>query len=115
MKDCQAYIDKMQQAILDNALSNARNRAIFNDQTGINEKEFSDPSCTLVHANGNLGENAYRPLEGKPLNGIYVTVLNNKIQELKDTIIAGAGILRDQCIRYCIIAGSSWKTCKGFQ
>ena len=85
MKDCQAYIDKMQQAILDNALSNARNRAIFNDQTGINEKEFSDPSCTLVHANGNLGENAYRPLEGKPLNGIYVTVLNNKIQELKDT------------------------------
>ena len=85
MKDCQAYIDKMQQAILDNALSNARNRAIFNDQTGINEKEFSDPSCTLVHANGNLGENAYRPLECKPLNGIYVTVLNTKIQELKDT------------------------------
>lgn len=85
MKDGQAYIDKMQQAILDNALSNSRNRAIFNDQAGINEKEFSDPSCTLVHANGNLGENAYRPLEGKPLNGIYVTVLNNKIQELKDT------------------------------
>ncbi len=85
MKDCQAYIDKMQQAILDNALSNSRNRAIFNDAAGINEKEFSDPSCTLVHANGNLGENAYRPLEGKPLNGIYVTVLNNKIQELKDT------------------------------
>lgn len=85
MKDCQAYIDKMQQAILDNALSNSRNRAIFNDQAGINEKEFSDPSCTLVHANGNLGENAYRPLEGKPLNGIYVTVLNNKIQELKET------------------------------
>lgn len=85
MKDCQAYIDKMQQAILDNALSNSRNRAIFNDQAGINEKEFSNPSCTLVHANGNLGENAYRQLEGKPLNGIYVTVLNNKIQELKDT------------------------------
>lgn len=85
MKDCQAYIDKMQQAILDNALSNSRNRAIFNDAAGINEKEFSDPSCTLVHANGNLGENAYRPLEGKPLNGIYVTVMNNKIQELKDT------------------------------
>ena len=85
MKDCQAYIDKMQQAILDNALSNSRNRAIFNDAAGINEKEFSDPSCTLVHANGNLGENAYRPLEGKPLHGIYVTVLNNKIQELKDT------------------------------
>lgn len=85
MKDCQAYIDKMQQAILDNAMSNARNRAIFNDAAGINEKEFSDPSCTMVHANGNLGENAYRPLEGKSLNGIYVTVLNNKIQELKDT------------------------------
>lgn len=85
MKDCQAYIDKMQQAILDNALANARPRVVVNDQAGLNEDEFSDTSCTIVHANGSLLENAYRPLQAGTLNGIYMTVLNNKIQEIKDT------------------------------
>ena len=84
-KNTQMYIDKLQQAILDNALSNARSRGIVNDQAGINVEEFADPSVTLIHAHGNLGENAYRPLETKPLNGIYVSVMNNKIQEMKDT------------------------------
>lgn len=85
MKDCQAYIDKMQQAILDNALANARPRVVVNDNAGLNQKEFSNPSCTIVHASGNLGENAFRPLQTGSLNGVYVTVLNNKIQEIKDT------------------------------
>lgn len=85
MKDCQAYIDKMQQAILDNALLNSRSRTVVNDASGINEKELADPSCTVIHANGSLLENAFRQLETKPLNGIYMTVLNNKIQEIKDT------------------------------
>ena len=85
MKDTQMYIDKLQQAILDNALANARSRAIFNDQAGINEEEFADPSVAVVHSHGNLAENAYRAIEGKPLPGIYMTVLNNKIQEMKDT------------------------------
>lgn len=84
-KDNQAYIDKLEQAILDNALINARARSIVNDTAGINVDEFSDPSCTLVHATGNLGENAYRQITAQPLSGIYMSVLNNKIQELKDT------------------------------
>lgn len=84
-RDTQMYVDKLQQAILDNALMNARSRVIANDQAGINQEEFADPSKTIVHASGNLAENAYRAIETKPLNGIYVTVLNQKIQELKDT------------------------------
>lgn len=85
MKDCQAYIDKMQQAILDNALINARSRSIVNDNAGINADEYADPSKTLIHATGNLGENAFRQIETRPMSGIYMTVLNNKIQEIKDT------------------------------
>lgn len=84
-KDNQAYIDKMEQAILDNALINARARSIVNDTAGINVEEFADPSCTIVHATGQLGENAYRQITSQPLSGIYMSVLNNKIQELKDT------------------------------
>lgn len=85
MKDCQAYIDKMQQAILSNALVNSRNRSVVNDGAGINEKEYADPSCTIIHASGHLGENDFRELQHVPLNGIYLSVLNNKIQEIKDT------------------------------
>lgn len=85
MKDCQGYIDKMQQAILDNALANARSRVIINDSAGLNAEELADPSCTVVHASGNLGENAYRQITANPLSGVYMNVLNNKIQEIKDT------------------------------
>lgn len=85
MKDTQAYIDKMQQAILQNALANAKPRAIFNDGAGINEQEFADTNKAIVHASGNLGENAFRPLQVGTLNSVYVGVLNNKIEELKDT------------------------------
>ena len=85
MKDCQAYIDKMQQAILDNALLNARSRTIIDDTSGINDEELADPSCTVIHSHGNLHENSFREIKGQPLNGIYMSVLNSKIQELKDT------------------------------
>lgn len=85
MKDCQTYIDKMQAAILTNALSNARPKAIVNDQAGLNEDDLSDPEKTIIHAHGNLGENAYRELPRGNMSAIYLNVLNHKIQEIMDT------------------------------
>lgn len=85
MKDCQTYIDKMQAAILTNALSNARPKAIVNDQAGLNEEDLTDPEKTIIHAHGHLGENAYRELPRGNMSAIYLNVLNHKIQEIKDT------------------------------
>lgn len=85
MKDCQTYIDKMQAAILTNALKNARPKAIVNDAAGLNEDDLADPEKEIIHATGHLGENAYRELPRANMSPIYLNVLNQKIQEIMDT------------------------------
>lgn len=84
-KDEQLYIDKLQQAILENAVAGARPRAAVNSAAGLNEEEFLDLSNPIVHFDGHLGENDYRIIESSPLAPIYANVYLNKIQEMKDT------------------------------
>lgn len=83
MKDCQMYIDKMGQAILKNAYLGAKPRYLSKDGSGINEEEFTDLSKDIVHYNGD--PNAVKPIENPQLSSIYVEVMNNKIEELKET------------------------------
>ena len=84
IKDDQLYIDKMQQAILENTIGGASPRYAVNDSGSLNEDEFNDPTKRLVHFSGSLGENDFRQIVQTPLSGIYETVLMNKISELKD-------------------------------
>ncbi len=85
-RDPQMYVDMLDQAILANAMSNAAPRYfVRGDANGIDEEEFLDMSKPLVHTDGNLGDDFIRPIDGKALSGTYVTVRNNKIQELKET------------------------------
>lgn len=83
--DNQVYTDKMQQAILENALANARPRSAVRTDSGINEEEYLDMEKPLVHFEGNLGEDAFRQITVQPMAGIYETVYLQKIQEMKDT------------------------------
>jgi len=85
MKNCQEYIDRLDDAILDSALVNSKPRYFVRDDGGINEEELLDTDKPLVHVTGNLGEDAIRPMTQTNLNGLYVTVLENKINELKET------------------------------
>lgn len=84
IKDDQLYIDKMQQAILENTVAGARPRYAVREDGGLNEDEFNDLSRAIVHFSGTLGENDFRQIIPTPLSGIYETVLMNKISELKD-------------------------------
>ena len=83
-KDSQAYIDRGNQAIMKNMLANAGPRHFASNSSGLNEEEYTDLSKDIVHVD-NLDERAIRPIEGKPLNDIYVAVINNKVDELKET------------------------------
>lgn len=83
MKDCQMYIDKMGQAILKNAYLGAKPRYLSKDGNGINEEEFTDLSKDIVHYNGD--PDSIKPIENPQLSSIYVEVMNNKIEELKET------------------------------
>ena len=83
-KDSQEYIDRGNRAIMKNMLANAAPRHFASNSSGLNEEEYTDLTKDIVHVD-NLDERAIRPIDGKPLNDIYVQVINNKIDELKET------------------------------
>lgn len=84
-KDAQEYIDRGNQAILQNMLSNARPRHFIRSDGAVKEEEYADMTKDFVHVDGNLGQDSILPIQGKPLSEIYVNVINNKIDELKET------------------------------
>jgi len=86
MKDAQEEIDILGNEILKNARLGAKRRYFTRNEGAVNEKEFADLSKDFVHVSGSsLGEDSIREIASTPLSGVYVTVLNNKIAELKET------------------------------
>ncbi len=84
-KSAQEYIDRGNQAILMNMLANARPRHFIRSDGSVNEEEYADLSKDFVHVDGNLGQDSILPVQGKPLSGIYLSVVRDKIDELKET------------------------------
>lgn len=84
-KSAQEYIDRGNQAIMKNMLENARPRHFIREDGGVNEEEYADTTKDFIHVNGSLGEDSIQPVRANTLSGIYVEVLNNKIDELKET------------------------------
>ena len=83
-KSAQEYVDRGNQAILQNLLANARPRHFIRTDGAVNEEEYADMTRDFVHVDGNLGEDSIKPIAGKSLSDIYVTVIANKIDELKE-------------------------------
>ena len=84
-KSAQEYIDRCDQALLQNTLFNARPRTFIREDGGVNEKEYADATKTLIHVNGQLGQDSIMPVQANPLSQVYVTIQTNKVQELKET------------------------------
>ena len=83
-KSAQECVDRGNQAILQNLLANARPRHFIRADGAVNEEEYADMSRDFVHVDGNLGEDSIKPISGKSLSDIYVAVIANKIDELKE-------------------------------
>ncbi len=84
-KDPQLYIDRLSANILENAMMTTKKRFFVSGNTGVNEDEFLDWNRPLVHVEGELSDSRLKEIVTQPLNGIYVTVLQQKIEEMKDT------------------------------
>lgn len=82
-RDTQLDIDKLNKAIVDNAIAGATPRYFVRDDGTVNLNQFQDLSKQFVHVEGNIGEENIRPIENKPLDGIYVNYMQQKIDELK--------------------------------
>ena len=85
MRNPQEFIDRLDGAILDNALWAAKPRYFGKDSMGINEEEFLDTNRQIVHTTGSPNEDNLRPIETKELSGNALAVLQAKIDELKET------------------------------
>ena len=83
-KSAQEYIDRGNQAILMNMLANSRPRYFVRKDGAVNEEEYLDMTKPLVHVDGNLGQDSVLPIQGKPLSNVYVQILQDKIDELKE-------------------------------
>ncbi len=84
-KDPQLYIDKLSANILENSMMTTKKRFFISDSTAINEEEFLDWSRPLVHVQGELDDRRIKEIVTNPLDDIYVTVAQMKIEEMKDT------------------------------
>ena len=81
----QEYIDRGNQAIMQNMLANAKPRHFIRKDGSVNEEEYADLSKDFIHVDGNLGQDSIMPVQGKPLSNIYVQVVHDKVDELKET------------------------------
>lgn len=86
MKNAQEEIDELENEIMRNARLAARRRYFSRDDGAVNEEEFADFGKDIVHVSGaSLGEDSLREIRTAELPSVYVTILNNKIAELKET------------------------------
>ena len=84
-KDPQKYVDILGNSILKNSIVGATPRYFVRSDGNVNEQEFRDMNQAFVHVSGNLSDESLRPIDHPPLSDIYVSVMQLKIDELKQT------------------------------
>lgn len=86
-KDPQMYIDKLSQAVLENALRAGKKRWFIGAQTGVNKEQFLDWNKDFVDVEGsaNLDDAHMREITTTPLPGSTLNLLQMKVDELKET------------------------------
>lgn len=85
-KDMQAYIDRLDYAINRNALLLSKNRHFIQQNSGVNEEEFRDLSCDLVHVQGTLDEYHARRIDVGTMPEFVISHRKDKINELKEIL-----------------------------
>lgn len=82
-KDPQKFIDILGNSIIKNSVNGATPRYFVRQDGMINEEEYADVNNPFIHVNGALDELAIRPVDAPPLSETYVSVMQLKIDELK--------------------------------
>lgn len=81
----QTRIDRLNDAMLKNALANCTPRYFQRVDGAINEEEFLNLDNAIVHVNGNLGEDSIRNIPAQSISGNYISVQDGFINELRET------------------------------
>ena len=82
-KDEQTAIDMLSQAMTTNAVMRATPRYFARKDGSVNEQEFMDWSKPIIHTNGNLGQDALRPVEVNQMGSDAHNMLAQLIDAIK--------------------------------
>ena len=86
MKDTQTQIDLISASVAENIRMASTVRYFARGDGSINEKEFADWSNPIVHYTGSGNPNdSMIPIRVPELPGVYMSFINSKIDELKET------------------------------
>ena len=86
MKDTQTQIDLMSASVCENIRMASTVRSFARGDGSVNEKEFADWSNPIVHYTGSGNPNdSMVPIRVPEPSSLYVSFINNKINELKET------------------------------
>lgn len=81
----QTEIDLLKTSFVKNAMVGAIPRFFSRIDGNVNEEEFLDLTKPIVHVSGNVDEASLRQISYNQLPGVYVNMLNNTIDELRQT------------------------------
>lgn len=81
----QTAIDLMDTAFIRNTMVGAMPRYFKRQDAGVNEEEFLDLSKPLVSVDGNLGDDALKIIDSRPLPGNYIDYQRGRVNELRET------------------------------
>ena len=84
-RDPQLYIDQLSANLLQTSMMGSKRRYFASDSLNINLDDFADWGKDIVTVNGVLDPNRLREIEVTPPAPIYTTLLQMKIEEMKDT------------------------------
>lgn len=82
--DTQMMIDKMSQDLLENMDAAADERWFTKKDAGINAEQFLDRRRKIVEVDGNIAEERLQRIDTKTLDGMFVSLYDRKINELKE-------------------------------
>ena len=83
MKDTQASVDKLNQAMDENAVLAAKVRYIVSDNAGINEEELADFKKDVVHVSGRLDDAGFQQLQVAAMQGNCMGYRDSRVEEMK--------------------------------
>lgn len=83
-KNPQTEIDLLKTSFVKNALVGSIPRYFTSTDSSLNEEEFLDTSNPLIHVT-NVREDSLRKVDHIPLDGAYMNVMMQSIQELRET------------------------------
>ena len=84
-KDPQLYIDKLSANIMESSMAGSKIRFLASDDTNVNEEEIKDWNKPIIHVAGRIDETKMKQLDVHDISPIYLNVMQQKIDELKET------------------------------